>query len=271
MRYIKLAFQYMGSKHYWKLALMVLVPSIVISIFNSFGTTADYIVHFFDYDTYDFASVHSRTSELTWWSALILIGVCLVLAILLSVYIGTMQRHMRTGRFAITNIFKRINEHFLPSVFTIATIFVMVYLYGLGMTISVTLWYLITKNATATFALTIVSMVLLFLAMIYIICIFSMVTPHIVVTGSRFKDAVLHSLHVTHDNIGRLYLAFALPVVLLLAFQFAFVWCNIRIVHIVIDSLTMLFIGCYYPVLIFVAYYDINDKDREDLLPVNKL
>ena len=271
MRYIKLAFQYITNKHFWKLALMVLVPSVIVSIFSSFGTTANYILHFFDQQDINFVTVYHQTSELTWKSLLILIAVCIGLAVLLSVYIGTMQRHMRTGRFAITNIFKRINEHFVPSLLSIAAVFVEIYLFGLGLACFVTLWWLATRNMIATFVLSLFTLFLLFLSLMYIICIFSMVTPHIVVTGSTIRDSIVHSLRVTHDVIFRLYFAFAMPIVLILAVQFGFVWCHIRIVHIILDTLTMFFIGCYYPVLIFVAYYDMNDKDREDLLPENRL
>ena len=271
MRYVKLTFQYMCNKHFWKLALMVLVPSVAISFFSSFGSTAHYLAFFFEQEDYSFKTVYHHISELDWKNLLILIAAAIILSVLLSIYIGTMQRHMRTGTFAITNIFKRINEHFIPSLIAVVPIFIMIYLYGLGLTISITVWNLITHNAIATLVLSIFSMVLLFLAMLYIISIFCMVTPHMVVTGARIKDAIVHSLEVTHDNIFKLFFAFAVPILLILGLQFAVCWINVRVVDIILDSLTMLFIGCYYPVLIFVAYYDMNDKDREDLALINKL
>ena len=82
MKYVKLAFQYMGNKHFWKLALMVLVPSVVISLFSSFGTTAHYLVHFFEQDDLHFKTVYHHISELNWVNLLILIAACIVLSVL---------------------------------------------------------------------------------------------------------------------------------------------------------------------------------------------
>ena len=58
---------------------------------------------------------------------------------------------------------------------------------------------------------------------------------------------------------------------LLMALQFPFALIAVRAVHILLDTVTLYFICTYYPVLVFVAYYDCSERDREDLLPVNRM
>ena len=69
----------------------------------------------------------------------------------------------------------------------------------------------------------------------------------------------------------KIIVAYPLPLILLFAVQFGLAFVEFRAIHIVIDSIMMFFISCYYPVLAFVTYYDIFDRDREDLLPENRL
>lgn len=271
MKYIKLTLQYMRNKHFWKLVLLVTVPCIAVALFTSFSTTANFIVHFFDADISTFAAVYRHTSEVDWKVLLGLLASLLVFAMLCSIFIGTMQRHMRTGTFAITNIGKRINEHFLPSLLTIASLFALIYIYGLSMTIGVSFWWAVTSNKIATFIMTIFSMIVMFFLVMYIICIFSLTCPNIVVTGQGIRDSVSYSLRASHRRLRPLFAAFSLPVVIFMAVQFANVFIEVRAVTIILDSIMNIAICSYYPVLIFVAYYDINEKDREDLLPINRM
>ena len=275
MRYIRMTFQYMFNKHYWKLALMVLVPSIAVSLFTSFGTTARMIFSFPQLDEYSFRTIYTQSSELAtanWWKVLLgLIAALVVLSMMFAIYIGTMQRHMRTGKFAITNVWKRVNEHFLPSVITIATVFVFVYIYGLMLDTTVVLWWAITKNWIATYVMTIFFMVLLFVVLTLLFCLFSLVCPHMVSTGAGLNDSLGYSIRTAKHNWGQLFLAFALPLAGLMVLQFPFALVHVRVVHIIIDSLTMFFLCTYFPVLMFVSYYDLTDRDREDLLPVNRM
>lgn len=275
MKYIKLAFQYMFNKHFWKLALMVLVPSVAISLFNSFNNIAKMILNFSALEDYTFRTIYLNSSEFNagnWWKILLaLAGTLVVLGVIFSIYIGTMQRHMRTGKFAITNVWKRINEHFLPTVITILFVFILLYLYGIMIDTTVVLWWAITKNKIATYVMTILFMVMFFALLTCIFSLLSLVCPHMVVTGENLGNSIGFSIRTAKHAINRLFVAIALPLATLMAIQFPIALVDIRAVQIIVDSITMFFICTYFPVLIFVAYYDINEKDREDLLPVNRM
>lgn len=271
MKYIKLTLQYMTNRHYWKLALMVLVPSIAVSLFTSFSTTADFIVHFFERDLSSFSSIYGGLSEISWQKALGLVAVLLLYSIICAIFIGAIQRHMRTGTFALINTFKRINEHFLPSFITIAAVFLLVFLFGFAMSLTVAFWWAITHNQIATFIMTLLFMIVFFLLMVFILSIFSLTCPNIICTGQGYLDSISYSIRTTRQYIKPLLLSFALPIVLFMLVQFPFVLVQSRVAHIIIDTITLFCIGSYYPVLIFVTYYDINDKERQDLLPANRL
>ena len=275
MRYIRLTFQYMFNKHFWKLALLVLLPSVAVSLFTSFNTTAHMIINFSHMEDYSFRSIYLQSSELSsgnWWKVLLGLGAALIVfAVMFAICIGTMQRHMRTGKFAITNVWKRINEHFLPSVITIGTVLLFLYVYGLLIDTTVVLWWAITHNQIATYVMTILSMVLLFVCLTLLFCFFSMVCPHMVATGAALGDSMGYSVRTAKHDWVRLWTAFALPLAGLMMIQFPFALVNVRAVHIIVDSLTMFFICTYFPVLMFVSYYQLTDRDREDLLPVNRM
>ena len=274
MKYMKLAFQYIANKHFWKLVLLMLVPSVAISLFTGFDTTVKLISHFPEKPTYRFTDLYPLTSELDWKVLIGLAVVFVVYVVLFAVMIGTMQRHMRTGRFAITNIFKCINEDLLPVFFTLLTVFLFIFLYGLAINVTIVAWWGMTKNLVATYVMTILLMIAFFLLLMWFFTIFCLTCPNMVVTGQGLTDSVSYSVRISRSKRRALYLAIALPLSILMALQFALVWIPepaYKIVHIIFNSIMMLFISLYYPVLMFVTYYDVNDKDREDLLPVNRL
>ena len=274
MKYSKLAIQYMTNKHFWKLMLMLLAPSVVISLFTGFDTTAKLITFFPERQSYKFADMYSFTSEVNWKVLIGLVMLFFVYVILFAVMIGAMQRHMRTGKFALTNIFKRINENFLPVFITLLTVFVFLFLYGLCINVTIIAWWGMTKNLVATYVLTICFMVIFFLILMWLFTILFLTCPNMVVTGQSLSDSLSYSIRISRSKRRSLFVAIALPLSVMLALQFALVWIPdkvYRVLHVIINSIIMLVITCYYPVLMFVSYYDINDKDREDLLPVNRL
>ncbi len=264
----------MTNKHYWKLALLLLVPAVAVSLFTGFDTTAKLVAHFPERTNYSFVELFGLTSEINWKVLIGLVVMFVVFVLIFAVMVGAMQRHLRTGRFALTNIFKRINENFLPVFYTVLSVFVLIFLYGLSIDITIVAWWAITKNLAATYTMTVLFMIALFLLLMWLYTVFFLTCPNMVVTGQGLLDSVSYSVRMARHNRRALYLAIALPLSILFVLQFALVWIPepaYKIVHVIANVLIMMFICCYYPVLMFVSYYDINDKDREDLLPVNRL
>lgn len=274
MKYSKLAFQYMANKHFWKLLLLLIAPAVAISMFTGFDTTAKLITRFPERTEYSFAEMFHLTSEVNWKVLIGLVVMFFAYVVLFAVMIGAMQRHMRTGRFAMTNIGKRINENFLPVFLTLLMVFLFIFLYGLFLNITIIAWWAMTKNLVATYILTIFFMVAFFLLLMWLFTIFFLTCPNMVVTGQSLSDSVSYSIRISRSKRRQLYLAIALPLSIMMALQFGLVWIPekvYKILHVITNAIMVLFITCYYPVLMFVSYYDINDKDREDLLPVNRL
>ena len=276
MKYIKLTFQYMTNKHFWKLMLFALVPSILISLVSTFNSTIKLFIGFFDITDFDFKSIHHLINDGSflkndWWYYLAMFAIMVLLSLILSVFIGTMQRHMRTGKFQITNIFKRVNENFVPSFLSLLSIYILLFMYGIAVSLVTSIWFSITKNNIATFILSLIFMIFAFVIMVFIISLFSMTTPNIVCTGQKIRDSISISIRTVGSKLIPLSLAFVLPLIPLFGIQIGISFANIRILQYITDTLMMMFICCYYPVLIFVSYYDLFDRDREDLFPENRL
>lgn len=276
MKYIKLAFQYMFSKHFWKLMLFTLLPSILLSLISQFNSTIKMFIKFFDMEYHDFKTLHhilmdTKSVNFEWWYYPTIFLILLLMSVLLSVMIGTMQRHMRTGKFQITNILKRVNENVIPSFLTLISIFGLIFLFGISVSLVTSLWFTITKNNIATFVLSLIFMICAFVFLIVVVALFSMTTPDIVCTGKRIRDAISLSIRTVGSKLWSICVAFTLPLLLLFLIQIGISFADVRILQFIADFLMMVFIGSYYPVLVFVTYYDLFDRDREDLLPENRL
>lgn len=276
MKYVKLTFQYMRNKHFWKLALMSIVPSLLISLVSSFGSTIKLFIRFFDLTEFDFKTLHRLLDDKSmqrfdWVYYVSMIVILFLLTMILSVFIGTMQRHMRTGKFQITNVFKRINENFMPSFLSLLAIYLFIFLYGIAVSLVMSLWFTVMHNNVATFVLSLIFMIGAFIVMVLVIALFSMTAPNIVCTGQKIRDSVSLSIRTVGPKIVPLSIAFVFPLIPLFALQIGISFANIRALQFVTDVVMMICLSCYYPVLIFVTYYDLFDRDREDLLPENRL
>ena len=168
MKYIKLSFEYMKNKHYWKIMLMMIVPALLLSFLSTYSTTASFFTNFFQRtpdELTNFATVFGMFTELsnrTLVRLALFLLLSLVLAAVFAVAIGVIHKHMRTGRFMFRNIFKRINENFLQALSTILAIFLLVFLFGVFMAVNVYFWFAVTKHTVATFALSLIFMLVLF-------------------------------------------------------------------------------------------------------------
>ena len=266
----------MRNKHFWKLALMSIVPSLLISLVSSFGSTIKLFIRFFDLTEFDFKTLHRLLDDKSmqrfdWVYYVSMIVILFLLTMILSVFIGTMQRHMRTGKFQITNVFKRINENFMPSFLSLLAIYLFIFLYGIAVSLVMSLWFTVTHNNVATFVLSLIFMIGAFIVMVLVIALFSMTAPNIVCTGQKIRDSVSLSIRTVGPKIVPLSIAFVFPLIPLFALQIGISFANIRALQFVTDVVMMICLSCYYPVLIFVTYYDLFDRDREDLLPENRL
>lgn len=276
MKYVKLTFQYMRNKHFWKLALLSIVPSVMLALVSSFGSTIKLFIGFFNLEEFDFKTIHRLIDDrsmqnINWLYYVSMVLILLLLTIILSIFIGTMQRHMRTGKFQITNIAKRVNENFMPSFLSLLAVYIFIFLYGISVSVVMSLWFTITHNKVATFVLSLIFMIGAFFVMVLVIALFSMTAPNIVCTGQKILDSVSLSIRTVGANIFKLSFAFIFPLIPLFAIQIGISFANIRLLQFFTDFIMMVVLSCYYPVLIFVSYYDLFDRDREDLLPENRL
>ncbi len=274
MRYIKLTLAYMKNKHYWKLMLLLLIPAVLLSLISSYGTTASFFVNFFNCDLTKFEAVFSLFTELstrTWLRLLLFALLAVVMSAFFAITVGVVYKHMRTGRFLLRNIPKRINENFLPALFTILAIYLIVFLFGLFVAIFVYFWFWATKNMIATFVMSLISMLIIFAFLVIFISLLCLTCPYIVATGKGLFSAVSASIKTTRSKLFSIIIAMLLPLLPMAALEYGVSFANIYALSLVIDTLINSVMFSYYPVLFFVIFYDINGWEREDLKLINTL
>lgn len=271
MKLIQLAFQYTKGKHFWKLALITVIPAILFSFIVSFSNVAKFFINFNRYDLSSFNKIFKELTDVSWNNIILMLLSIIIISIIISIFIGAIQRHMRTGKFSLSNVFKRINENFLPTVIMVTVIYIMIFFFGLFSALFIAFWYAVTKIKLATLLLSAFFLIVLFMVLIYLMSLFSLSTPFMVNTGANVFSAASSSIRNARHHIKDIFIAIILPLIPMFLLEYVAAIVNIKILIFVIDALFISFLMCYYPVLIFVTFYDIQKMDREDLLPVNRL
>ena len=277
MRYIKLSFEYMKNKHYWKIMLMMLLPALLLSFLSTYSTTASFFLNFFNRtpdELTSFATIFGLFTELSEHTISKLVMFLLIataLSAIFAVAIGVIHKHMRTGRFMLRNIFKRFNENFLQAFSTVITIFLLVFLFGVLMTLNVYFWYNVTKHIVVTFVMSLIFMLVLFAIMIISTSMLSLSCPYMVGMGKGFLSAASSSIKTTRKKFWDIICAIIIPLIPLFAIEYGISCANIRALSIITDMIVNTILFSYYPVMIFVIFYDLEKWDRNDLLAINKL
>ncbi|NCA67221.1 MAG: hypothetical protein EOM87_04055 [Clostridia bacterium] len=271
MKFVKLTFQYIKGKHFWKLAALTLLPSLLFSFLSSFSNIASFFVNFFDQNLSSFAAIYSKLIDVNGKNFVFVILSIVVFSSIIAILIGAMQRHMRTGKFSAKNTFRRINDNFMPTILVLVILYIIIYMFGFLISLLIAFWFAVTKIQLATLILSAFFTLVIFIVLAYLISLFCLSTPFMVTTGAGIFSSASSSIRTTRNHIKDIFVAITLPLIPLFALEYVAVIINIWIVSILIDTFFVSFLMCYYPVLIFVTYYDIQQMDREDLLPVNRL
>lgn len=263
MRYLKLSFEYI-KKNFLYLLPLVLIPAILVGA----GTEPCSMIQFFmdfnleEYQT--FGSIFLAQSEVTWWAVL---GAVLILPIIiasLSGLCGVITRHMRYGIIGYDKLYRRVNYNFLPVLKISLVILVGLQLYAVVCTSLTLLWTTVIKDVTVALSLTIVTNLVLLVALFFCMVIAFFILPSMCVSGLSFRTAIAESAHIIKRKFFSILLAIVLPLIIpyiimgvLAAFD---LWWR-RI----INPFIYIFFFMYYISLMFTAYFDIEDIDREDI------
>lgn len=267
MQYMNSSFRYIG-RHFWRMLLYFILPAIVLGAANSPVSLIKLLTQSDFGDLLSFDEVFLGASDLTdgWRVALVVLGFILYV-VFASAAVGSIQHKMRYGEFypvSARRFFRKVNANAIAITLGMVALMIMVELLGFFVSVFVFFWSQVMTGAAAL-AMSAVTVVVGSACFMIVATMFVLVIPNMTVKGYGFFTAIRRSVPVACKNFGRLLAAVVIPVIIAylppcLAYGF-----DVPGLKQVTDVLFYLFAFIYYHVLMYVAFFDIEDIEREDL------
>ncbi len=267
MQYMNSSFRYIG-RHFLRMLLYFIVPAVVLGVANSPVSLIRLLTQSDFGDSLGFDEVFFGASDLTegWKIALVAVGFVLYV-IFAAAAVGSVQHKMRYGEFypiSVRRFFRKVNANAISVTLGMIALMLMVELLGFFVSVFVFFWSQVMPG-TAALAMSAVTVVIG--ATCFMICatLFVFVIPNMTVKGYGFFTAIKRSVPAACANFGKLLASVVIPVIIAyippcLAYGF-----DVPVLKQITDILFYLFAFIYYHVLMYVAFFDVEDIERVDL------
>ena len=268
MQYINSSFKYIG-RHFLRMVLYFILPALVLGVANSPVSLIRLLTQTEYGDSLGFDEVFLGASDLTdgWKIALVAVGFVLYV-VFASAAVGSVQHKMRYGEFypvSVRRFFRKVNANAIPVTLGMIALMLMVELLGFFVSVFVFFWIEVISDAAVQIAMSAITVVIAVVCFLICATLFVFVIPNMTVKGYRFFTAIKRSVPMAAAHFGKLLTAVVLPTLGAYVLPCVAYGFDIPVFKQIADILFYLFAFIYFHVLMYVAFFDIEDIEREDL------
>lgn len=266
MRYIKLSFKYL-IKNGLFLFLLGLIPAIFIGLVLSPFKFLEFINNYTSIAVVNFGNIFFGVVDISWLKLLFYVLAFALLGICVSVIIGFIENHFRSGKRNYYSFKNYINNNILVVLLNLITISVLNFVLQFLCATLIYLFHLMFAgvNASANVGSLIVA-IIIFVLYFIISSIYSMVLtlniPNMMINGYTFKQSLSSTINSLTKNFINLLLAFLLPFILIIPLISIFNFSGVALS--IVNCICVLISIMYYSALVMTAYFDINNINRYD-------
>ena len=196
-----------------------------------------------------------------WWMSLV--AILIIIPFSISVMV-TVDRHLKIGHFDMTGPFRKINENLISNIPVYIVVVLAVEICHLLISMFISLWLVICTTDAMLYLANMLSALFVILLALSVVAKAMFWIPHMLQTGYRGGRAFADAIRAVKGNFWRMYLhtlVITMPIVALLVVD--------NVLSLGLGWLVSI-IGClvvfpFFSVYPFIAYYDAEGIDREDL------
>ena len=265
MRFIKLGSKYFVKNSWW-LLLLWLVPSVFVGMLTGPFQIVEFINKYPTTVISGFGDIFKILMSISWQKVVFaLIGVILI-SVFLSMSVGQMESHMRSGKLNFKEIFSYINNDILVVVINVIVIEIINLFLTFILGSVIFLFHLLLSGLSSvpsilTIVIAITLCCLMLLLYGFILTMFLINIPNMITNGYSFKEGVSSTAQLIGKNGFRLIVAYLLPYVVIIPFVSLLCKTNLLWIANVIGCWLM---GAYYSSLTMTAYFELSDTNRYD-------
>ena len=266
MRYIKLTFKYC-IKNILFLFLMSLIPAVFIGSLLSPFKFLEFINNYAKITVVNFGDIFYSIIDISWLKILFYILAFAILSLFLSIIVGEIENHFRSGKKNYFNVKHYINNNILTILLNLLIFVVINFIVSFLCGTIIYLFHVMLcgLNSSASVACVIIA-IIIFTLYFCVICLSGLAilinTPNMLFNGYNFKQAISSTINLIGKDFFNLVLAYLLPFVIIIPLISIFNFSSIAL-HIV--SIVCIIISViYYSSFALTAYFDLSNITRYD-------
>ncbi len=265
MKYLIDAVKY-STKNSIKLFVFALMPAFFVGGLLSPYALSNFYAQYPHMVVNNYTSVFSAFFNFNLPNVVLWILGFILLAISLSVTFGLIERHMRTGKFTLSESTTLFNNNILivlaymailAVIYFVGTLLISIILFGMHMLISGLGVVPTTLNVVVSYAVGIILMLVIY----YFMMIIFLAIPETISTGYSVPNCIIN----TNQNLSRKAKAAFVAFVAVLLVHFPLIILSYGHWWRVLVGVLLAFVYIYYfTSLNYIIYFDINGISRED-------
>lgn len=264
MKYVKLSLGYV-FKNFLYIFLLAIVPTAYFGGLLSPFKTFEFMTNYPKITVNNFGDIFYALIDFKILPIILLVLGIAVLSIFVSLAIGQMENHMRSGKLNYKNMYQYLNNNILVVITNLAIIFLVWFvlqflLSGLIMLLHLVCSGIGSQPTAVNIVIAIVLCVIKFILFVGIASIMFLTIPNMLISGYPTKQAISNSIKLMNKNMFSFIFAMIVPFVFIIPLACLLKGSLVYITN--IFGVLILFI--YYTALSMTAYFDLSNINRYD-------
>ena len=270
MKYALKAVKY-GTKNSIKAIIFAMIPALFVGLFVNPYCLSKFFAVYPDLKVTNYLSMFNAFFDFDWQNVVLIVLGCALVIFMLSIVFGLIERHMRTGKFSLSESSSMFNNNIM----VVAIYFVVIILlYMFSVFIISLLTYCLhllisgmgKVPTDVNIAVSFVFTAILFLVFFRIAMLLFLSIPETITTGYSMSNCINEVSVAMGKKSRSIYIAYILPMFLhfpLNILSYGLWWNKL------IGVLLLAFYIIYYCSLTYIVYFDINNIERKDVTTFN--
>lgn len=256
------------KNNFLRLFLYSLVPALLLGVFARPAGVLTVLKDYAQISSRKFSDIFLAVTGFGKWG-MIIVGILayIVICVVASAMMGSIERKMRFGVYAkptIATFFKQVNDNLLALLALSASIFVIFTVVNSLNAVLIYFWASVLSTPAVTLVMSILSIIVLYAIAGVWTTYLLFIIPNMTIKGLSFTDSYLNSIRQTSKIYSRLFLAVFVPLAVLfipLILNYLFMWK----LGVLFSAIIYLFLVMYLPVLVYTAFFESEEIDRADI------
>ncbi len=264
MEFVKSTFLYY-FKNIIPMLIFALIPAIYIGVLLNPFQSINFLWNYNTLEINGFADFFNAVFAIDWLTLLFFIVGIFVCTAFVSLILGKIESHFRTGKFSYSLKTTELNNNFLSVLLISALIFISYFLLMLvGVLLMLLAHFIVVINeiswVVGLVACAIITF-LVYLAFVWVLAILSVTCVDMAIMGSPFSVALSNASTALHKKSFKNFLGILIPI--LVGVVFAILGCLLKL-EFLFNTISLLFIipyVCIFAVTKIFEHYDITRYD----------